>query len=103
MKFMTTFGSLQRILEEDKELVNVFFKILDKHIKRKGKKRLSLRFAKQTTYGWSFFTKKYINWDDLTVITKEVAKQHQHCPFHVIAEKISYLINITDKNLLPTL
>ena len=91
---MNTFGSLQRMLEEDREFVHLFLQILKKHLKRKSLS--DLRFAKQTTYGWSFFAKKAADWDSLEKITKEVARQHPHCPLHIIAEKISYLINLSD-------
>lgn len=91
---MTTFGSLQRILEEDKEFVKLFSEILHKHLR--GKSLSQLRFAKQTTYGWSFFIQNTADWTSLDAIAKEIAKYHKHCPFHIIAEKISYLINLSD-------
>lgn len=93
---MTTFDSLQRVFQEDKDLVTVFVKVLQKHLKKKGKKKGHLQFAKQTTYGWSFFTKKSVAWEDLHMIAQEIATRHTHCPFSVIAEKISSLINLPD-------
>lgn len=96
---MQTIVSLRRLLQNDTDLIKVFFTVLDEHLRKRDKKLSHLRFAKQTTYGWSFFRKKSFDWEVLEEIARETARKHKHCSFSKVAESISHLINISQKNL----
>lgn len=90
---------LHVILRKDKALFQDLFHVIDDSIGRKGKSVSQLRFARPTKKGWSFFRKKSTPWELLEDITHQTVKRHPHCHRAKIAETLSRLINLSDKEL----
>lgn len=91
---------LKALLKKDKHLLQELFKSLDEVVHAKGKSTLYIRYARPTKNGWSFLKKKQIPWNLLEDITHQTIRKHPHCHRAVVADTLSRLVNLSEKELL---
>jgi len=86
---------LKKLIKKDKELLKELFHSIDNSF---GRQRIThFRYARPTKSGWSFFRNKQISWNLLEDITHRAAKKHIHCHRAVIADALSRLVNLSEK------
>lgn len=88
---------LKTLIEKDKQLLQELFQSIDDAVQQKEKSLSRLRFARPTKNGWSFFKKKHVSWDLLDTITQQTVKRHSHCHKAQVADVLSHLVNLSDK------
>lgn len=91
--------NVNTISQEYKKVIKDLLNISDHVIKKKRKKLSHLRFAKPTLHGWSFFKKKNVPWEMLEEITNAVYSKHPHQKKGTIADMLSEIVNMTEKDL----
>ncbi|SRR5260221_415959 len=89
---------LTHLVSKDKKLLQELLVNIDDSLHRRGKRLSHVRFARPTLRGWSFFTKKAVLWDIVEEITKKTAKGHTHCQFGSVADVVSHVINLSEKD-----
>ncbi len=91
---------LKALIKKDKTLLQDLFASIDEVTKKKGNSLPRVKFAIPTKNGWYFLKRKSIAWDMLEDIMHQTEKIHTHCRRAEVAETLSRLINLSEKELL---
>ncbi len=86
-------------LVKEKQLFLSLLAVTDQVIHKRYKSLHSIRFAKPTKNGWSFFKKKKVDWEILEKIVNRVEKLHKSCCSRdKIAHWFSHVANLSNKD-----
>jgi len=88
---------LKSLMKKDKALVQDLLYSFDELLQRRDKRKSHVRFARPTQHGWSFFMGKNISWNLLDDIMHQTVKKHPHCHRARIADALSHISNLSDK------